>query len=594
MFANLLESIAPVKKEVETVPKGDEVSFWSGLSEFVAPIEDLKEVQALPSTPSANCEQISTKGFQSPRTPSENGTLHEMGRHLLTPSPRKLSKGLSAASSSSTAALNNPLQGLVLEACNGTAHQNPKEISTVISLCATMPGKFNEKSARRLRKAFKPEYAHARTTGDAINFNRVGMTPLLVAVVSDNVQAAKILLEIAGKEQLKAVDITGKSAWHLAAEYGHSEMLEWLREVDDDRLDQLDLAGKTPLGSVLTSPQPKAIRGQKELYGMLFSPENVSMFGSPEPVQVRTSTMSQTGITYGSSHMPGRRVKNEDVMMAQPLPNDWLFLGVMDGHSDQGKIAALVGNEFPDHVDLSANDLKEACTKACLAVDEKILKSKLAGGSTACLALLSSTQIVVANVGDCRCLLIQRNGLTEDMEELSLEENDMDKSKKEYSVVPLSEDHTAELPRERERIERAGLTVSEISHEENGQEEIIYRVVLSEVESMAPSRSFGDFDYKNKDDWANGAVVALPDVVIHERQNTDAYLVMACDGIWDVMSNADVADLVMSASAADLPLAQIGDMITNECFERGSRDNLSALVVGLAQTTTTKKLFSSP
>lgn len=39
-------------------------------------------------------------------------------------------------------------------------------------------------------------------------------------------------------------------------------------------------------------------------------------------------------------------------------------------------------------------------------------------------------------------------------------------------------------------------------------------------------------------------VIGVPEVLVHERRETDEYLVLACDGVWDVMSNDDVASFV--------------------------------------------------
>ena len=75
------------------------------------------------------------------------------------------------------------------------------------------------------------------------------------------------------------------------------------------------------------------------------------------------------------------------------------------------------------------------------------------------------------------------------------------------------------------------------------------------------------------------------------------YLVLACDGVWDVMSNDDAGSFV-AAKAAELAgwtdegvvegskiedglLARVGDELLRECLDRGSEDNMSVLIVAL-------------
>lgn len=60
-------------------------------------------------------------------------------------------------------------------------------------------------------------------------------------------------------------------------------------------------------------------------------------------------------------------------------------------------------------------------------------------------------------------------------------------------------------------------------------------------------------------------------------------LVLACDGIWDVMSNAEVAEFLHArpmASTDDLKKA--AEALLEECLTRGSRDNMSVVLAGFA------------
>jgi serine/threonine protein phosphatase PrpC len=87
----------------------------------------------------------------------------------------------------------------------------------------------------------------------------------------------------------------------------------------------------------------------------------------------------------------------------------------------------------------------------------------------------------------------------------------------------MSQDHKPDQPTERDRIQRAGCII--VEGRVNG--------------NINLSRSIGDFEYKNNAqlDAKSQAVTAFPDVQDTELTSDDKYLILACDGIWDVLSN---------------------------------------------------------
>jgi len=112
---------------------------------------------------------------------------------------------------------------------------------------------------------------------------------------------------------------------------------------------------------------------------------------------------------------------------------------------------------------------------------------------------------------------------------------------------------------------------------------------------MAVARAFGDFDYKSNPTLGpeQQAVTVIPDVKTFVRSPKDLYLVLACDGIWDVMSNEQVADFVVhhvdklvAADEGDV-LPKVGDLLLAECLNLGSKDNMSVIIVSLSGTAKT-------
>lgn len=113
--------------------------------------------------------------------------------------------------------------------------------------------------------------------------------------------------------------------------------------------------------------------------------------------------------------------------------------------------------------------------------------------------------MVCANVGDSRAVIGSKN-----------------------QTVSLTDDHKPENPDECARIERAGGFVAD------------NRV----VGELAMSRAIGDFRYKLNPNLAfhEQLVIPVPDISIHERNRKNDYvLVVACDGVWDAMSNDEAA-----------------------------------------------------
>lgn len=91
-------------------------------------------------------------------------------------------------------------------------------------------------------------------------------------------------------------------------------------------------------------------------------------------------------------------------------------------------------------------------------------------------------------------------------------------------------------------------------------------------------------------------MTAVPEVRLRPRSAEDLYIVLACDGVWDVMTNEDMGAFIQGhgerqergeqseGEGGDEAhyLALLSDDIVKESMRRGSRDNITALVVRLA------------
>lgn len=648
------------------IPDPDSVDTRSGFWRFVAPDPNFDTnnnngddgVSVVAGTPKGSNANI---GFMSPsKTPMSSSVsslrIDENRNILMTPSPGYYrNTNRNNITSTTTCSDNNDdddddnVDSRVLFAAKSLAHCMASPVSTrkkadiLFRYCASsIP--LNEANQRKFKKLLVADITLLEARCSRMgHLCPDGYTPMMAAAHANHVVAAQILWDHGPVDQLKETNLQGKTPYHIAAENGHMEILEFLQSKYQESYGlnsppPIDLIGMTPLGVAVTSPLPNAIKNKQALYDKLFSPKDVSIMGSPAPVQQRVTYSRSLQIAYSVSQMPGKRIFMEDSSVASAWDTAALF-AVCDGHSDSGQVSKFVAESFPSKFQQSMKQQQQSssasldwttmCTEICLSTDSRLKDVNIPGGSTAVIAVVTKNEIICANVGDCRCILIQNSSddvTTESATEESATKQQPDENVNEsggdvnndkiinpspaakagtetnYIVIPLSDDHKANTDIEIQRIEKAGLQVVEDVFVEDSKEVRISKVALSDKNKMACSRSFGDFEYKSNTSLEDTeqAIVAVPDVIIRQRcsEKKDSFLVLACDGIWDVMSNDDVAKFVVETMnqiccewnttnspvttmslATVLPI--VGDKLLAECFQRGSNDNLSCIIVSL-------------
>lgn len=78
-----------------------------------------------------------------------------------------------------------------------------------------------------------------------------------------------------------------------------------------------------------------------------------------------------------------------------------------------------------------------------------------------------------------------------------------------------------------------------------------------------------------------------PDVIQHELTKDDEFIVLACDGIWDCMTNQEVVDYIRVRIAENQALEDICEAIMDHCLAPDSEvggvgcDNMSIIIVGI-------------
>jgi len=222
------------------------------------------------------------------------------------------------------------------------------------------------------------------------------------------------------------------------------------------------------------------------------------------------------------------------------------LFAVFDGHGGQHAADFCVdrmAQSVAQDRDFPHNPAR-ALVSAFLRVDDEFVTAARSArpavddGTTAVVALVVGQTLYVANAGDSRAILVQRGG----------------------RVEPLSADHKPNRPDETLRIKAAGGSIYF-----NG----VWRV--SGV--LAVSRAIGDRLLKPY-------VTARPEVRTWSLTQDDATLILATDGVWDVLSNRNVADIALTPGGTQ----RVAERIVSEALASGSADNVTALVVDLSSS----------
>ncbi|MED6289239.1 Protein phosphatase 1G [Characodon lateralis] len=189
-------------------------------------------------------------------------------------------------------------------------------------------------------------------------------------------------------------------------------------------------------------------------------------------------------------------------------------------------------------------------------------------GTTAVVALIRGKQLIVANAGDSRCVVSERG-----------------------KAVDMSYDHKPEDEVELTRIKNAGGKVTMDGRVNGG---------------LNLSRAIGDHFYKRNKSLPpeEQMISAMPDVKVLTLNEDHDFMVIACDGIWNVLSSQEVVDFIAERIKPDLDgkiraLSSIVEELLDHCLAPDTSgdgtgcDNMTCMIVTfrphLAQSDDMKK-----
>ena len=175
-------------------------------------------------------------------------------------------------------------------------------------------------------------------------------------------------------------------------------------------------------------------------------------------------------------------------------------------------------------------NIEQVIVQAFAEVNKKVAPQHPYIGCTAAVVIVMQNIVYAANVGDSRIVLIE-NG----------------------KAIRVSVDHKTSDPEEAKRVRERG------GHIVQGRLEGV----------LALTRAIGD-----------GALIPAVSCEPHLKRfkrRDGTRLIIACDGIWDVISDDEAAELIKKRPNA----AEAARVLKEEALRRGTTDNVTCVVVNL-------------
>lgn len=248
----------------------------------------------------------------------------------------------------------------------------------------------------------------------------------------------------------------------------------------------------------------------------------------------------------------GRRDSNEDkhtIVLNINKTSDKLcpinLFGIYDGHGGS-KVSEYLSENIPSYYcfpHLKPPFSKEYHTETFEEIQKKLLEAKIgySMGSTCLLNIMykykDELHMNIVNIGDSRLTIVYKNGQS-----------------KQISI-----DHKPDEIEETNRIEKMG---GEIYTDSEG---------VCRIGDLSLSRAFGDED--------NAPYISQkPDVYYKKVCDLTKYVVMGCDGLWDVVKNEELYSLLEEFKEKGCS-KNLASCMATECLKRGCTDNISIIII---------------
>lgn len=261
-----------------------------------------------------------------------------------------------------------------------------------------------------------------------------------------------------------------------------------------------------------------------------------------------------------SHTLQGKRQSNEDqhyhmlnLSGENKMINPINFLSVFDGHGGK-QISKYLKENLPNYfINKFKSDIysdQNIASKYFYDTFNKIQNDMIKDlprivkscGSTACVCIQyidnqNRNILWVLNVGDSRAV----------------------KCNKLLIAEQLSQDHKPNSPEEKRRIESLGGKI-----EFDGYD---WRII-----DLSLSRAFGDLE-------CTPYVTHLPQIYRYKISSNDKFIILACDGLWDVVSNQNAVDFIINLQLENDYNNNYAKDLAEYGLQMGSTDNISVIIL---------------
>lgn len=227
--------------------------------------------------------------------------------------------------------------------------------------------------------------------------------------------------------------------------------------------------------------------------------------------------------------------------------NKNIFAGVYDGHGGNLTSDFIQKNIFSIYSNITSNIISQKLELTYRNLEKeffnyfKTIKCKDFSGSTACTLILTPKTIYIANTGDSRCILAEQG-----------------------KVLVLTNDHKPNEYIEKERIKM------------NKEENMISYTGVYRIGGLAVSRVIGDFYIKNQ----IKSVIYRPDIFMAQRNEYQDFILLATDGLYDVMTNQEIVNFVYQQIKETYDLDIISKRLVNYAIKvKKSIDDVSVIII---------------
>lgn len=228
------------------------------------------------------------------------------------------------------------------------------------------------------------------------------------------------------------------------------------------------------------------------------------------------------------------------------------FFGIYDGHGGSWVskfLEANIPNYYLNKKFVSPfND--DFHTKVFMLIQSELLKNEFgySNGSTCLLNLMykdintNSIFMNIVNLGDSRLVIVNTN----------------------FESESITKDHKPDDSVEKSRLTKMG---GEIYKDSEG----IYR-----IGDLSLSRAFGDGD--------NAPYISQkPDIFLNKITSETKYIVMACDGLWDVINSEDLGKVINNILNKNKKTNNLAVELADWALKNGSTDNISLIIIEVIQ-----------